>query len=226
MDVELIEKPFETPELKSRPGSYGKLITYAPLRAYIERMNQAFQYAWSVDVVKVERGNTERGEDEIIAIVRVTAGNVTKSQAGSKHVTRDKEGNVICLGDDTKAAISDGFKKCCQLFGIGLHLLNEEEEDAQRDNGRSNGRTNGSPQRTTTRTVGGITEKQLGFIRQLRTELEWSQEDVRGVSAHLFGTEDVTSLNATQASALITQLKKHLAAGGQTSREDQDAVPF
>ena len=222
MDVELIEKPFETPELKSRPGSYGKLITYAPLRAYIERMNQAFQHAWSMDVVKVERGNTERGEDEVIAIVRVTAGNITKTQAGSKHITRDKEGNVICLGDDTKAAILDGFKKCCQLFGIGLHLLNEEEEDGHRDNGRSND----PPQRATTRTVGGITEKQLGFIRQLRTDLQWSQEDVRGVSAHLFGTEDVTSLNATQASALIAQLKKHLAAGGQTYREDQDAAPF
>ncbi|MDA1190052.1 MAG: Rad52/Rad22 family DNA repair protein [Candidatus Poribacteria bacterium] len=217
MNIEIIEQPFEPSELKSRPGSYGKPITYAPLKSYIERMNEAFGYDWSNDVIKVERG-----EDEIVAIVKVTASGVAKTQAGSKHVTRDKEGNAFCLGDDTKAAISDGFKKCCQLFGIGLHLLSDEEDTVPESRGARNGSRQSQP-RTTSRTVGGITEKQIAYIKRLRTDLGWSQDDVRGMSDQLFRTTDVASLNQTQASTLINELKKHLDAG---EPDADDAASF
>lgn len=215
MDIDVIEKPFDPSELKSRPGSYGKPITYAPLKSYIERMNAAFGYAWSNDVIKVERG-----DDEIVAVVKVTASGVAKTQAGSKRVSRDKDGNAYCLGDDTKAAISDGFKKCCQLFGIGLHLL-DEEDDAVPDTRAGRNGSRASQPRATSRTVGGITEKQTAFIRDLRTKLGWSQDDVRALSERLFRTTDVASLNQTQASTLINELKK--AEAGDPEVDDAAA---
>jgi len=222
VDIAVIERPFEPADMKSRPGSYGKPITYAPLKAYIERMNQAFGYDWSNEVVRVDRGNPERGEDEIIAILKVVASGVVKTQAGSKRVSRDKEGNAYCLGDDTKAAISDGFKKCCQLFGIGLHLLDEDEDAAPESRSGRNG-SHASQPRATSRTVGGITEKQIAFIRDLRTKLGWSQDDIRTLSERLYRTTDVASLNQTQASTLINELKKQ----SESERsESSDAATF
>ena len=96
----------------------------------------------------------------------------------------------------------------------------DEDETIPNDRGGD-----GSRSRTTTRTVGGVTEKQLGYIRRLRTELGWSQEDVRGLSQRLFETDDVPSLNQTQASALIAELRKHQQAQHAVTN-DPDAVPF
>ena len=219
MNVDILTAPFEAQELKSRPGSYGKLLTYAPLKSYIERMNLAFDFQWSENVVKVERD-----ENEIIAIVSVTAGGETKTQAGCKHIVRNDAGEAFALGDDTKAAISDGFKKCCQLFGIGLHLLGDEEDTVPESRGGRNGNSRQSQPRTTSRTVGGVTEKQIAYIKRLRTDLGWSQDDVRGMSEQLFRTTDVASLNQTQASTLINELKKHLETGGDS--EVHDAASF
>ncbi|MDA1193099.1 MAG: Rad52/Rad22 family DNA repair protein, partial [Candidatus Poribacteria bacterium] len=186
MNVDTIEREFDPSTLKSRKGSYGKPITYAPAREYIRRMNEVFDYDWSLDVVSVNRGKEEHAEDEIIAVVKVTAAGVVKTQAGSKRVVRNDEGIAFALGDDTKSAITDGFKKCCQFFGIGLHLMDDDsdaDQSAGRD-GRSGSRR--SQPRTTSRTVGGITEKQIAYVKRLRTDLGWSQDDVRGMSEQLF----------------------------------------
>ena len=192
MNVDLIEKPFDRDDLNQKPGPYGKLLTYIATPAYIRRMNQVFDYSWSMDVRKLEFQ-----QDEIVAIVQVVGDGITKTQAGGKKITRDGDGSPLCLGDDAKSAISAGFKKACQQFGIGLYLAEMDDEPP----------TPATPERVASRTNGGITESQLGYIRKLRGDLGWSTEKVCELAERMFRSDDILSLNKTQASALISTLK-------------------
>jgi len=210
VNIELIEKPFDRDDLQQKPGSYGKLLTYVATPAYVRRMNEVFDYRWSCQVVKLDFH-----DDEVIAVVSVAADGVTKTQAGGKRLTRDKDGNLIPLGDDAKSAISTAFKKACQLFGIGLYLSEMDDEEKP-----STG--NDAPERATSKTSGGISDAQLGFIRKLRTELGWSADEVNALSRKLFKT-DVPSPNKTQASGLIAALKKNAASADSP---EEDEVPF
>jgi hypothetical protein len=213
MNTELIEKPFDRDDLQQKPGPYGKLLTYVATPAYVRRMNVIFDYQWSCDVVKLDFH-----EEEVIAVVSVTADGITKTQAGGKRLTRDKEGNAVALGDDAKSAVSTAFKKACQLFGIGLYLAEIDDDDKPVS---GNG---GAPERTTSKTNGGVSDAQLGLIRKLRTELGWSADEVNALSRKLFKT-DIPNLNKTQASGLITALKKK-AEPEDAGNGDDDETPF
>jgi hypothetical protein len=193
MNVDLIEKPFSRDDLQHKPGPYGKLLTYIATPAYIRRMNQVFDYSWSMDVRELEFQ-----QDEIVAIVQVVGDGITKTQAGGKKITRDAEGSPLCLGDDAKSAISAGFKKACQQFGIGLYLA--EMDDAPPSNGQ--------PEKVTSMTNGGVTESQLSYIKKLRSDLGWSTDKVCELADRMFHSDDILSLNKTQGSALISALKK------------------
>ena len=210
MNTELIEKEFDKGDLEQKPGPYGKLLTYVATPAYIRRMNDVFDYAWSSEVVKLDVY-----DDEVVAIVKVTAGGVCKTQAGGKRITRDKEGNAVALGDDAKSAISTAFKKACQLYGIGLYLAEEDDSSSDAKQAHSG---NGKPTKTTAKTNGGITDAQLGLVRKLRTEIGWSSDDVVELANKMFKAE-VPDLNKTQASGLIAALKKQSSNGDGHAEE-------
>ena len=108
MNTELIEQEFDDKDLHNRPGSYGKLLTYISYPAYVRRMNCVFDYQWSSDLVQLDFK-----ESEVIAVVKVTADGISKTQAGGKRITRNKAGETISLGDDVKACITTAFKKAC-----------------------------------------------------------------------------------------------------------------
>ena len=204
MNTELIEKEFDKSDLQQKPGPYGKLLTYIDYAAYVRRMNDVFDYLWSTELVRLDVYN-----EEIVAVVSVTADGITKTQAGGKRITRDKEGNAVAMGDDTKSALSTAFKKACQQFGIGLYLAEEDDSSSDAKQAPSG---NGKPTKTTAKTNGGITDAQLGLVRKLRTEIGWSSDDVVELANKMFKAE-VPDLNKTQASGLIAALKKQSSNG-------------
>jgi len=222
MNTELIEQPFEDKDLHHRPGSYGKLLTYISYPAYVRRMNTTFDYQWSCEVTQLEFQ-----EDEIIALVRVTAEGITKMQAGGKRISRNKEGKVISLGDDTKAAITAAFKKAASMFGIGIYLAEGDDEEAVSGNGQP-------PPRTTARTTGTITEAQLKLLKKLRTEMGLGPERLCDTAYELFKTKDIMTLNKTQASTLINTLKRlkepvaseARPTGSPSQSQSEEEIPF
>ena len=207
MNTELIEQQFDDKDVANRPGSYGKLLTYISFPAYVKRMNDVFDYNWSCDVQTLEFR-----EDEVIAVVQVTAEGISKTQAGGKRITTGRDGKVISLGDDTKAAITTAFKKCCQMFGIGIYLVGSDDEEGSDE----------KPQRTTSRTNATITEAQLNLIKGIRTEMGLSVEEVQAHCMDMFDLP-VTNLNKTQASTFINALKiaKQNDGNGQPPEDER-----
>jgi hypothetical protein len=183
-------------------------------------MNLTFDYHWSCEVTQLEFQ-----EDEVIALVKVTAEGITKMQAGGKRITRNKEGKAISLGDDVKSAITAAFKKASSMFGIGIYLAEGDDEEAASGNGQP-------PTRTTARTTGTITEAQRSLLKKLRTEMGLGPERLCDIASELFKTKDIMALNKTQASTLINTLKRmkepvasEVGQTGSPPPPDED-IPF
>jgi hypothetical protein len=108
----------------------GASLTYIPVSEVIARMNRVLGVnGWNSQVIKVERDALD--PDFIVAHVQVTATIdgvlVAKDGLGGQTVKRKKDGGIVDLGDEYKGAVSDAFKKACQMLGVGLYLARAEE---------------------------------------------------------------------------------------------------
>jgi hypothetical protein len=134
---------------------------------------------------------------------KLTAGGVTKVQYGTSQITHAKEtGEVVSIGDDFKSAGSDSLKKCCSLFGIGLHLY-------------SDGKGNGMGAMSGNKGNGKVTKAQLGTIKSLRTKAGMSSDEVLDLTERMFSTRDPMSLNTEMGAAVIAVLENRLNGDGK-----------
>ena len=199
MNRELLEKPFEQQDIRQRKGNFGKTLDYVETATVIQRLNDAFESQWSFEVTEYQQMNSE-----VVVLGKLTADGICKMQFGSSKITTNtKTGEVICLGDDLKAATSDCIKKASTLLGIGLHLYGEKE--SVRDE---------MSQMTGNRGDNLITKEQLSRIKELRTDLGWTPEKVQETSERMFATRDVAALNSTMGSALVAYLQNQGNGGG------------
>ena len=125
MNREILEKSFGPEQIKQREGNFGKMLDYIEGHAVIQRLNDAFDADWSFTIIRHE---ILKETDEVIVIGELKAGSVVKTQFGSSRITRAREsGDIISLADDLKAAATDAVKKAATLFGVGLHLYNNDQ---------------------------------------------------------------------------------------------------
>lgn len=108
----------------------GATLTYIPVSEVITRMNKVLGVCnWSSEVIRVERDSLD--PDFIVAHVRVKAMIeglvVVKDGFGGQKIKRTKSGEIVDLGDEYKGAVSDAFKKACQMLGVGLYLARSED---------------------------------------------------------------------------------------------------
>lgn len=121
INLEVLTRPFTPNQIKQREGRGGKMLDYLETHAIITRLNEAFDGAWSFDVME-----NRILDNEVVVHGRLTAGTTSKSQFGSSEVVRRKnDGEPVSIGDDLKSAASDALKKCATLFGVGLELYHK-----------------------------------------------------------------------------------------------------
>jgi hypothetical protein len=122
MNRQLLEDPFTPAQIKHRKGNFNRTLAYIEAPAVITRLNDAFDGAWSFDILE-----HHILQEEVLVLGRLTAEGINKTQFGNSQITRKKEsGEIISLGDDLKAAATDALKKAATLLGVGLHLYDEK----------------------------------------------------------------------------------------------------
>jgi len=122
MNRQLLEKPFEPAKIKQRQGRNG-MLDYVEGHSVIQRLNDAFEGAWSFEVLKHE---IVEDRDEILVLGKLSAEGVVKMQFGTTQITRERDSKaIVSIGDDLKAAATDALKKCATFLGVGLHLYGE-----------------------------------------------------------------------------------------------------
>ncbi len=111
----------------------GQQLAYVS-HAWVTRvLNEAFGFRWSWDVTDTVIVPDLTNPAEVIVRGRLTVttpdgGTVIKEQFGSTDVKRYKNGGVISLGDDLKAASSDALKKAASLLGVALDLYGASDD--------------------------------------------------------------------------------------------------
>ena len=217
MNRELLEQPFPKELLKTRKGTFGKPFSYVEGTEYIRRLNDAFEGEWSFDVIEHQVLDTE-----VIVLGRLTAGDVTKTAFGGSKITVNREGEVISIADDLKAAATDALKKSSSLLGVGLHLYSEPTDTTSGRNGRSpsrqgrgNGKSNdnsgnGKPGNGNGSTGNNrLTQKQLSAIWSMGRALGENVDAIRKHCIDAFGVQP-EHLSKSDASTMIGQMNESL----------------
>jgi hypothetical protein len=210
MNRELLEKQFDKEQIKQRKGTYGNTLDYVDTRTVIQRLNDAFEGNWSFEIV-----SHEQHAGEVAVLGKLTADGISKSQFGSNRISTSKQGEVISIGDDLKAAGSDALKKCATLFGVGLNLYGTDKSDTDQPSDKKDDMSGMSGNKGN---ANGITKDQLAQIKKLRTQLKWTVKDVEDKSERMFSTRDITKLNSVMATAFIAFLQNQGNNGDDNSQ--------
>ena len=224
MNRQLLEQPFPKELLKTRKGTFGKQFSYVEGTEYIRRLNDAMEGDWSFEVVEHKTLDTE-----VIVLGKLTAASIVKCAFGGSKITINREGEVVSIADDLKAAATDALKKASSLLGVGLHLYSEPTDTTSGRNGRSataprrgNG-NNGNNSNGRSKPTGNngnngngrdrLTQKQLSCIWGMARTLGRSVEDVRQHTLDAYSTQP-EQMSKTDASSLITELGEALSQVG------------
>jgi len=198
MNRTLLEKPFEPAQIKQRQGRNGWL-DYVEGHAVIQRLNEAFEGAWSFEVV-----SHEVRQDEVLVLGRLTAEGVGKMQFGASQVTREKaSGLPVSLGDDLKAAGTDALKKCASLLGVGLHLY--AEKPIRQGAPEKAARPPVKPVANSAPNGGGVTPRQLDAIGKVARAKGLEGTAVESMSLRVFNRKP-EALSQAEAARLIKEL--------------------
>ena len=196
MNREILEKEFEPSQIKQRKGYFGDELDYVETADVIRRLNTAFDGQWSFEIVEYQQLG-----DEVVVLGKLTAEGIQKMQFGSHHITKSKkDGEVVNLGYDLKSAASDALKKTSTHLGVALHLYSENIADEPREPVDRNRMTPSESDET-------VSKEKLAEIKQLRTKLKWSADEVMDRAERLFSTRDITKLNPVMGDAFIAYLK-------------------
>lgn len=121
-----LSEPFPQ-EMERTVQKSGTRLTYLPVSEIINRMNRIFgPTGWSHEVISCWRDPSE--QEFVVAHVRVRLSDGSSHDGlGGVKIKRTKAGDIVDLGDEYKGAVSDGLKKACQHFGVGLYLARDVE---------------------------------------------------------------------------------------------------
>lgn len=118
MNLELLNRPFSSQQIKKRKTSMGFTLEYIETHTVITRLNEVFEGQWSFKIL-----DHKFLDDDVVVLGELTAQGIIKQQFGSCELSQEAEdGMVLSMGDALKAAASDALKKAATLFGVGLHL--------------------------------------------------------------------------------------------------------
>jgi recombination DNA repair RAD52 pathway protein len=95
MNRDILEAPFAPEQIKQRQGNFGQTLDYIEAHAVIQRLNDAFDSAWSFEIIEHQ---ILKEQNEVLVLGRLTAGGISKCQFGSSAITRAKQsGEIISI---------------------------------------------------------------------------------------------------------------------------------
>jgi ribosome-binding protein aMBF1 (putative translation factor) len=197
MKRDVLTRPFEAAQIRRRQGHHGKEVAYVDVAAVITRLNEAFEHEWTFEVT-----SHEIQENEVIVVGRLTAGGITKMHFGGSSITLDREGRIVSMADDLKAAASDALKKCASLLGVALEMYggaSERQPASSREKG-TNG-THPPPVSVSDR----VTDRQLAAIENARRRHGVSRDELEARINKRTGKAALQLLTRREASEILSE---------------------
>jgi len=195
---EILEREFEPNLIKKRKGRGGMVLDYLETASVIRRLNEAFESEWNFRIL--EHG-VDTEAKAVWVLGELTAVGLTKQQFGAKDIYEKST-----LGDNLKSAASDCLKKCATLFGVGLHLY---EDDLPGETVESAETKAPSEQQ---KNNDSITESQKAYIMKLVSQFVkgGNTEKVDWLKVWLKNKKFSPSLDKKSASEVIKKLEEQI----------------
>jgi hypothetical protein len=194
-----LAQPFPPEAIRQKPGPGGRPLDYVPWGLVARRWNELIpEWTFSVD-------RLSREGHYWLAVVTVDAPGLGR---------RTNVGSAVGDHEDTpKSAVSDALKRCFALFGLGLHLWADVEEEhppapAQAQTRQPKRTTQPQPRGNGGSAGAGITDNQVKAIMGISKRLGMSEEDLQETIRASFNAESLNGLNRVQASELIGWLQQ------------------
>ena len=195
---EILEREFEPNLIKKRKGRGGMVLDYLETASVIRRLNEAFESEWNFRIL--EHG-VDTEAKAVWVLGELTALGLIKQQFGAKDIYEKST-----LGDNLKSAASDCLKKCATLFGVGLHLY---EDDLPGETVESAETKAPSEQQ---KNNDSITESQKAYIMKLVSQFVkgGNTEKVDWLKVWLKNNNFSPSLDKKSASEVIKKLEEQI----------------
>lgn len=144
--TKVLQAPIDPKQIKERDAGFGKKLKYVSGSYVISKLNEAFGYQWSFEVLEKniiksepklnKKTNTAEEQPPYMEVLgRLTVPGVgIKEQYGTKVIlggASEQEGVA-------KAATTDALKKCATMLGIGLELYEDEPVETPQYNNKAN----------------------------------------------------------------------------------------
>jgi hypothetical protein len=209
MKKDVLTRPFTPEQIKQRPGQHGKILSYVDVAAVTERLNEAFEFLWTFEIVR-----HDVQDREVIVLGKLTADGVTKMAFGGATITVDNQGKVVSLADDLKAAASDALKKSASLLGVALDIYAGQAAGTPETSRRGPGpspRAHPMPvgDRLTSRQLAaihgacrrqGVSKEELGSLIEQRTGKGRPEHLTRAEASDIISSLSASSFNGNGAS--------------------------
>ncbi len=125
--IEVLERKFKKEDIKSRKGGFGKMLDYVEGHKVLQRLNEAFDGDYSIEIMTPLDKAVIDGK-HVIVHARITV-----FQDGKANVIRDGIGGKTITNADLpsiyKAACTDAIKKAATTLGVALDLYGTDEKD-------------------------------------------------------------------------------------------------
>jgi len=132
----ILKKKTPKSVIYKRPGREGKQFDYIQGWWIIDQLNSLFDFNWDWEIEDQNVGKTQVWVRGKLTVKRVLDNglvlSVGKSAFGGAEIKRysgghPKEGEVLDIGNDLKAASTDAFKKAASLLGIAADIYGRDE---------------------------------------------------------------------------------------------------
>ena len=191
MRRDVLTRPFSPEQIKQRQGKAGKILSYVETHAVIARLNEGCD-AWSFEIVE-----HQILDDEVVVVAKLAADGIVKMSFGGSSLTRDRDGRLVSVADDLKAAGSDALKKAASLLGVALHLYGGSEEQPVQQ--RAAVPAPASPNDR-------LTGRQLSAIQSVARRQNIRRDHLADMLEERFNKTEIAHLSRREASSLLSEL--------------------
>ena len=122
-------------KIKQRPGPGGMTLNYVEIGYVVNKLDEAFNHLWEFEILDEKVGETQVWVKGRLTVHLAPDFSLKKEAYGGATIKKFKEGGVIDVGNDMKAAASDSLKKCSSLLGVAkdVYYPNEVEKLVEKD---------------------------------------------------------------------------------------------
>jgi hypothetical protein len=156
--IDFLTSPTPEEYTDFRPVGGGRKVKYIFGHYFIQKLNDAFGFLWSLDIPEWKQEGSQLIAKVVLSInipgshKKVTYPDgrteetwyepvqIRKTQFGGQEIKRfsqasstHKVGDMMDLANDLKGAVTDGMKKCGTQLGIGLDIYAGKFEQEEKD---------------------------------------------------------------------------------------------